>query len=96
MVSERRRKGFFEKPLVNTIFGGVVLFVVLIPINIIVLNFTKISESPDQITKINYEIKNISEDVIALKTKFDKNDENILRLEKAVTRLEALIERLKK
>jgi peptidoglycan hydrolase CwlO-like protein len=96
MTSERRRKGFFEKPLVNTILGGVILFIVLIPINIIVLNFTKISESPEQIQKINYEIKSISEDVNALKTKFDKNDENILRLEKAVTRLEALIERLKK
>ena len=104
---ERRKKKFLENPLINYLFGGVLMAFILIPLNLFALNVNKVVSSPERIeqleNKITKEVIEIKNNVEVIKTqtdkneeKLNKNDETVLRLEKAITRLEVLIEKISK
>lgn len=96
MEIERRHKNFFELPFVNAVIGGIILAIIVIPIQLFSSHITKISASPDKIKEICYQIDVLKKDVEDIKLKNQSLDEAIIRLEKIVVKLDYIVVKLDK
>jgi uncharacterized membrane-anchored protein YhcB (DUF1043 family) len=110
MTIERRKKTFWENPITIACITAIILALIMIPINFFTTKFNNALSTPEQLENFKTEIRNNNEKiVIEFNNKFDilskdikelkdykkDNEQNTLRFEKAITRLETLIERLK-
>lgn len=105
-MEERRKVKLMDK-IISGAITGVILTMILIPVNLFALNTNKVFKSPEEIGSIKSELKVIKEDIKEIKIKsdkmeekydkdFDKLKEIIIRLDKQVTRIEVLTEETSK
>lgn len=106
-LSERRKLGFWRHPITISVMSAVIVTCVLIPVNFFSNRINSSLTTPEQIEALKIEITNNNEkfdmkledmckDIQEMKIYKNDNEKDIIRFEKAITRLETLVETLSK